>query len=208
MIQIFRGCVPPGRCPLRDAMHRDRKRVFVDLLHWDVPVVDGSFEIDAFDTDRAVYLIATDPAGAHLGSFRLLPSDSPHLLGSVFPHLCDGPVPAASATWEITRGCLSPSLRGGDRLRVRNQLATAAVSHALAEGITRYTCIADSAWLSQIPTLGWDTRPLGAPRRINGVLTGALEMLITATTIKGFQEAGTYAAANLVEGAGVAPLAA
>ena len=43
-----------------DQMHRDRKRLFVDRLKWDVSVTDGEFEIDEFDTDRAIYLIETD----------------------------------------------------------------------------------------------------------------------------------------------------
>jgi acyl-homoserine lactone synthase len=189
-------------------MHRDRKRVFVDLLHWDVPVVDDAFEVDAFDTEHAVYLVATDTTGIHLGSFRLLPSERPHLLGSVFPHLCDDAVPSGSGIWEITRGCLSPALRATERLRTRNQLATAAVHYALVHGITCYTCVADSGWLAQIPALGWETRPLGAPRRIAGVLTGALEMRITSATPERFRAAGTYAAAELVEGVRETPLAA
>lgn len=47
------------RTPL-EAMHRDRKKVFVDALKWDIPVVDGQYEIDQFDTDAAIYLVALD----------------------------------------------------------------------------------------------------------------------------------------------------
>lgn len=208
MIQIFNGCSAPGRCVVRDNMHRDRKRVFVDLLHWDVPVIDDEFEIDAFDTVQAVYLVETDQVGRHLGSFRLLSTEHPHLLGSVFPELSDSSVPSGPDIWEITRGCLSPALRAAERLRVRNRLATAAVDYALKHGISRYTCIADSGWLAQIPTLGWDARPLGAPRRIAGVLTGALEIEITAATPSQFLASGTYAAPDFMEGAVAASLAA
>ena len=42
-------------------MHRDRKKIFVDALKWDVPVVDGQYEIDQFDTDDAIYLLASMP---------------------------------------------------------------------------------------------------------------------------------------------------
>ena len=42
---------------LLQAMHRERKHVFVDLLKWNVPVVDGQYEIDEFDDDEAIYLI-------------------------------------------------------------------------------------------------------------------------------------------------------
>jgi acyl-homoserine lactone synthase len=139
---------------------------------------------------------------------RLLPSERPHLLSSVFSHLCDDAVPTGPDIWEITRGCLSPALRAPARLEIRNRLATAAVHHALAHCIARYTCIADSRWLAQIPKLGWETHPLGAPRRIAGVLTGALEMRITPATPERFRAAGNYAAATLVEGVQAAPHAA
>jgi len=59
------------RAPL-EAMHRDRKKIFVDALKWDVPVVDGQYEIDQFDTDEAIYLVALAPESQrHLGSVRL-----------------------------------------------------------------------------------------------------------------------------------------
>ena len=61
-------------------MHRDRKTVFVDRLGWQVPVVNGDLEIDQFDGDDAIYLIAVDEAGGHAGSLRLLPTAGPHLL--------------------------------------------------------------------------------------------------------------------------------
>jgi N-acyl-L-homoserine lactone synthetase len=71
------------------AMFRARKEIFVDLLGWEVPVIDGQYEIDEFDTERATYVLLSDPAGDHLGSARLLPTDGPHLLEAHFPHLCD-----------------------------------------------------------------------------------------------------------------------
>ena len=38
-------------------MFEARKRVFVDLLKWDVPVLDDAYEIDQFDTPDASYLV-------------------------------------------------------------------------------------------------------------------------------------------------------
>src|SRR6185437_1946132 len=88
-------------------MFRERKRIFVDRLGWEVPVVGGEFEIDQFDTDDAIYLIASDPNGVQLGSCRLLPTTGPHLLGDVFPHLCEREVPRGDDIWEVTRMCTS-----------------------------------------------------------------------------------------------------
>nr|WP_298188955.1 acyl-homoserine-lactone synthase [Novosphingobium sp.] len=36
-------------------MFAARKAVFVDLLGWNVPVVDGKYEVDQFDTPSARY---------------------------------------------------------------------------------------------------------------------------------------------------------
>ncbi|MDE8652312.1 acyl-homoserine-lactone synthase [Novosphingobium album (ex Liu et al. 2023)] len=150
MIHVFEGAEQPGCHPLFDAMYRDRKRIFVDLRRWDVPVIDGEFEVDQFDSPHSVYCIATDNDGRHRGSIRLLPSDRPHILGNLFPDLCDGPVPTGPNILELTRGCVSPSLPAAERRQVRNALTTAVVEYALQRGIDRYTCIADSGWLHEI----------------------------------------------------------
>src|ERR1700741_4809323 len=110
MIRIVEGAERPGADPMFDAMFRDRKRVFVDLRKWNVPVVEGQFEVDQFDGPRAIYCIATDSSGAHLGSIRLLPTDEPHILGDLFAELCQGDVPTGPAVWELTRACPSPEL--------------------------------------------------------------------------------------------------
>ena len=78
--------------PALRAMFEARKRVFVDLLKWDVPVLDGAYEIDQFDTPDASYLVLTDGEGRHRASARLLRTDGAHILGELFPCLCDGPI--------------------------------------------------------------------------------------------------------------------
>lgn len=173
-------------------MHRDRKRVFVDLLKWDVPVIDGQYEVDQFDHAGAVYLIVAEEDGTHRGSIRLLPTNRPHILGSLFPELCEGPPPSGSNVYEITRGCLSPRLRAAERLRVRNQLTTAAVEFALFNGIDTFTCVAEGGWYSQILSLGWMCEPLGLPRILDGTMTGALKIGVTRDTPRLLLEAGTY----------------
>jgi len=158
----------------------------------EVPVIDGQFKVDQFDTDRAIYLVAVGASGEHRGSIRLLPSDGEHVLGSIFPDLCEGGVPRSPLIYEISRGCLSPRLRAAERLEVRNALTTAAVQFALRHRIAAFTCIADSGWLSQILSLGWDCRPLGLPRKIGRAMTGALQINVTPHTLQQLQDAGSY----------------
>jgi N-acyl-L-homoserine lactone synthetase len=208
MVQWFSGHPKPGASQAIDNMHRDRKRVFVDLRKWDVPVVDDEYEIDQFDSAHAVYLISAGPDGEHFGSIRLLPTERPHILGSLFPHLCDGAPPTGHDIWEITRGCVSPRLRASERLRQRNRLTSAAVQFALAHGISRFVCVADSGWLSQILALGWNCEPLGEPRLIEGAMTGALQIHVSGRTITMLRRAGNYETVRLRHAAPGAALAA
>src|SRR3546814_20621205 len=85
-------------------MFAARKQVFIDLLKWDLPALDGRFEIDQFDTPDARYLILLDPNDLrHRASARLLPTSAPHLLGEYYAHLCTETAPSGAGAWEISR---------------------------------------------------------------------------------------------------------
>src|SRR4051794_36625705 len=92
--------------PVLRGMFRARKEVFADLLKWNVPVLAGEYEIDQFDDAHAAYVIVSGEDGRHRASARLLPTARPHILGSLFPELCAGPVPTGVDIFEITRFCL------------------------------------------------------------------------------------------------------
>ena len=162
-------------------MYRERKRVFVDRLGWEVPVVAGEFEIDQFDTDRAVYVLALDPGGAQLGSARLLPSTGPTLLSEVFPHLCERGVPEGDDVWEITRMCTHPGV--AEAKLVRQKLMVGMVEFALLNGIRRFTLVSHIPYLSALLAIGWDCEPLGLPQEHAGQMVGALVVNVTPDTL-------------------------
>ena len=174
------------RAPL-ESMHRDRKKIFVDQLKWDIPVVDGQFEIDQFDTRDAIYLLDLDAQRQrHLGSVRLLPSTGPHLLGEIFPYLCDKGVPVGDDIWEITRLCTAPS-KDVEPRPVRRRLATALCEFGLLYGINKYTCVAHVQWLSSLLAVGWECEPLGEPRQVGNEVIGAMSINITPATLQMFR---------------------
>ncbi len=185
-------------------MFEARKQVFVDLLRWDVPVLDGRFEVDQFDDEHANYIIVADRDGNHLGSARLLQTTRPHILGDLFPELCADPVPAGPDVFEITRFCLGRTQGALARRETRNRLVSALVSFALEHGIRTYTGVAEMGWLQQILAFGWDCRPLGAPLQLGGQLTGALAITISDETPALLDRNGIWAAEALE----LAPLAA
>ncbi|MCJ8157063.1 acyl-homoserine-lactone synthase [Sphingomonas sp. LaA6.9] len=199
MIDVIDSQPKPKAAILR-SMFEARKRVFVDLLQWDVPVLEGRYEIDQFDDENAVYIVLVDPTGAHLGSARLLATSGPHILADLFAQLCDSDVPRGPDIREITRFCLDRRLRAVERRHVRNQLVTALAEYALANGISRYTCVAERSWLDQILRFGWRCKLLGHPLNQGNALS-ALAIEIDDDTPSLLADAGVFElpAAHMIE---------
>lgn len=184
-------------CPLEHTMLRAmfaaRKRVFVDLLGWEVPVLDGTYEIDQFDTPSAAYVVLTGEDGAHRASARLLETSGPHILSNLFPQLCDDPVPHGPDTREITRFCIDPLLHRSERRLARNQLVSELVMHARREGITSYTAVAGLSWSRQILQFGWNCRALGPGMRCGDEELIALQIVIDDETLPALRQSGIHA---------------
>ena len=178
--------------PALRSMFEARKRVFVDLLKWDVPVLDGRFEVDQFDTPEAVYLVLADESANHQASARLLRTDRSHILGQLFPALCERNIPSGLQTREITRFCIDPALCRKERRRTRNELVSALVDHALRWNINDYTAVANMQWFRQISRFGWKCRALGPQRLIGTELLIALHIEIDDQTIGQLQDSGIY----------------
>lgn len=193
MLLVAESTPRPHHAPALRSMFEARKRVFVDLLKWDVPVLDGRYEVDQFDDAHAVYLIVADDDGAHLGSARLLPTTRPHILDSLFPELCAAPPPRGGDVLEITRFCLGRNQTAAERLRTRNRLVAGLVDYALAHGVRTYTGVAELGWLQQILSFGWRCRPLGLPRMLGGKTLGALRIEVDAATPALLAANGIYA---------------
>lgn len=172
-------------------MHEDRKRVFIDTLRWQLPH-DGSQEHDQFDADGAVYLAGKDRSGSHRVSVRLLDTERPHIVGSLFPFLCQAPLPRGPRVREITRYIASPRARASERLIARNMMARALAEYAHLHGITTYTAVCDISFLSQILAAGWRCDPLGLPRPVDGSVIGAFCIHIESDTIERMARSWRY----------------
>lgn len=112
----------PGHAALR-AMFAARKQVFVDLLKWDVPVLDERYEVDQFDTPEARYLILLDNEGRHHASARLLPL-SDRICSAIFIPIFAKAIfrqarpfgRSAASAWTVT--CVSRVSTNGTDLRL------------------------------------------------------------------------------------------
>jgi len=196
MIHIIDNHLAARHRSLLQSMFADRKRLFVDLFDWDVPVIDGQYEIDQFDTAETLYLIAADADGAHEASIRLMPTLKPHMLECLFAHLCPGGVPTGPTTWESTRLCL-PQRHGAERRRVlRNRLISTMVDVALARGIDRLTGVLPDPFRKEVLAMGWRAEPLGPAVRIHGGPIGAFAVHVAPDTPDRLRWTGVYSSAN------------
>jgi acyl-homoserine lactone synthase len=190
MLHTVHAAPLSGDAAVLRAMFRARKSVFVDLLKWNVPVLDGQYEVDQYDDIHAVYLVVTDGRGGHLASARLLPTTRPHILGDLYPQLCEDGPPRGPAIYEITRFCLDRALDAKGRRAARDTLVTAIADHALAHGISAYTAIAEYAWVQQILAFGWRCAPLGLAHVDGAAVLTALRIDIDAATPALLAQAG------------------
>ena len=197
MIHVMQFGARPTSDGVLRAMFAARKSVFVDLLKWDVPVIDGTYEVDQFDDIHATYLVLADSEGRHLASARLLPTTRPHILDSFYAELCEEAPPQAPDFFEITRFCLDRGLTARERRSARDTLVTALAEHALANRITAYTAIAEMPWFQQILAFGWRCRPLGLPQLIDGTMLVALRIEIDADTPAQLAAAGIIPSIDL-----------
>lgn len=196
MLHIRRGHADWLADPYLRTMFAARKRVFVDLLHWDVPVVDGGFERDEFDTEHAIYLIICSADGSHLASVRILETERPHLLDTAFADLCDGAPPRSADARELSRFCLERASSAAVRRRMRDELVSGLADYALNHKVRHYTGVAEPRWLDQICAFGWPCAALGPVRSIAGDRLGALAIEITADVQQRLHATGIYSPAS------------
>ncbi len=177
---------------LLEGMFEDRRRLFVDLFGWNLAVIDGRFEKDQFDTSDAVYIIAVTDRDEHAASLRLMPSTRPHMLATLFPHLCPGGVPVGPTIWESTRLCLPQRHGAAQRKIYRNQLISAMVDYALAHRIDRLTGILPEPFRREVLAMGWVGEALGPAVRIQGGPIGAFAAHVDNETPNRLRRTGVY----------------
>lgn len=145
-------------------MHAQRKQVFVDQMGWPLGC-EGELEFDAFDTEAALYLLQFGRDGALMASARLLNTDAPHLLDTVFPHLSDEDLPRGDSIWEATRFCPAPELGPEARRALLGEIIAGILEAGLLYGMTQVTFVAGAALKPLALAAGWSARPLGKSHR-------------------------------------------
>lgn len=166
-------------------MYHDRKRVFIDEMGWQLKSPGCWLEVDDYDNQHAVYLMARDPdTGDHRGSVRLLPTAVHHMMEGVFPTLCTDGLIQDQATWEISRLVTSTNGQAGTRVvRVHRMLALGLVEFALLNDIESYVLVAETQRVPALLSVGWHVTPLSLPTAFDGQMIEALRIHIDPETL-------------------------
>lgn len=149
--------------PQLEAMFRLRHQIYVDGRGWEALRRPDGREIDAYDTDEAVYFLRLNDRGDVLGGLRLAPTDRPHLLQDVFPHLCNGDIPCGPDIHEFTRYFVTPGYEAA-KVEITGELLSAMFEFAMARSLTAISLTCDTFFLSRILEMGWEVKHLGLPQ--------------------------------------------
>jgi len=164
---------------------RVRHEIYVEERKWEALRAPDRLERDQFDTDDAAYILALDN-GRVVGGSRFSPTDKPHLLGEIFPHLADvRGVPRGPDIAEWTRFYAVRDRRatwqGGGTV---GQILCGGIEYLLSEGFSAFTFIFEAWFLGRIHDMGWKLSPLGLPAVIENGWWLAAQVPIDQQTLQ------------------------
>ncbi|MCG6205846.1 GNAT family N-acetyltransferase [Rhodopseudomonas sp. HC1] len=160
---------------------RIRHQIFVGERGWKTLERPDGREIDQYDNNDTIYLLALEK-GRVVGGHRLYPTTKPNMISEVFPHLAAvSGCPSAPDIWEWSRYFIVPDRRDGD-LNLR--LMAAVQEFCLEEGITRVSAVIEMWWLPRFQQAGFVLTPLGVPALIENAWTIATLIEISETALR------------------------
>jgi acyl-homoserine lactone synthase len=146
-----------------EEMHRIRHRIYVEGRGWKALRRSDGREVDEFDTENAVYLLGLSADGAVTAGSRLVPTQKPHLMHNVFPHLATkAPVPRSDFIYEWTRYFLTsePADRSARRC-ASGEILCALFEYGLEAGLTHFSLVCDTFFLPMFRQARWRITELG-----------------------------------------------
>jgi N-acyl-L-homoserine lactone synthetase len=154
--------------------YRKRHDIFVEERGWSGLRRPDRRDVDSYDDDNAIYLLAVD--GEKLvGGQRLFPTTRPHMMTEVFAHLVERSVPQDDRIFEWTRYFVVRERRTG---RTDCRLLAGIQQYCLEEGISHLTAVVELWWLPRWHQAGFEVVPLGLPQMIEGQPTIAARIKV------------------------------
>jgi acyl-homoserine lactone synthase len=149
---------------------RLRHEIFVEERKWETLRKPDGREIDSYDDEDTVYLLALEGRRV-VGGHRLYPTTKPSMMSEVFPHRAAvRGCPADPLVWEWSRYFVVRDRRDG----IPNlQLMAAVQEFCLDQSIAQVSAIMETWWLPRFHDAGFVVTPLGLPALIEGAWTMA-----------------------------------
>ena len=174
---------------------RLRQEVFVSERQWNALERPKQREIDAFDNEDTIYLLALE-GDRVIGGHRLYPTTKPTMIGEVFPHLASlRGAPSDPLIWEWSRYFIVKDRREG---RLNLELMAALQEFALEEGIAQVSAVMETWWLPRFQEAGFAVHPLGLPALVEEAWTMAGLIDIKPETLDHVRKLGNIADSVLV----------
>lgn len=149
-----------------EQMFRLRHDIYVKRRGWSALERADGRDIDQFDTDATVYLLAIDEMGNVCGGLRLNPTTGPHLIRDIFPHTVSGEIPTGEQIYEFTRWfVVKERVSPEENRRVAGELLVAMLEYGKSIGLTHISLCCDSFFWKTMQETRWDVRRLGPVTR-------------------------------------------
>jgi acyl-homoserine lactone synthase len=181
---------------------RLRHQIFVEERGWkDLRGSDGR-EIDRYDNEHAVYLLAIDGERV-VGGQRLYPTLLPHMISDVFAHMAGRGIPRSVDVFEWTRYFVVRERRTG---RTDCRLLAAVQEFCLDEGVTELTAVVEMWWLPRWQQAGFKIRPLGLSTLVEGQPCVAAAIRISQQSLDHVRGLAGLRGPGLVRSGHISPL--
>lgn len=170
-----------------EQQYRLRHDIFVGERGWNALSRPDGLDVDDYDDEHAIYLLAADNDRV-VGGLRLYPTLLPHMLSETFPHLAGVRGVLRGATiFECTRYFIVRERRTG---RTDCRLLAAFQEFCLQEGLTEVTAVVEMWWLPRWHQAGFKVRPLGLPTLVEGEPCVAAAIEISETSLSRVRQLG------------------
>jgi acyl-homoserine lactone synthase len=159
---------------------RLRHDIFVEERRWETLRRPDGREIDSYDNEDTVYLLALEGRRV-IGGHRLYPTTKPSMMSEVFPHLAAvRGCPADPLVWEWSRYFVVRDRRDGT---LNLELMAAVQEFCLNQGIAQVSAIMETWWLPRFHEAGFVVTPLGLPGLVEDAWTMAAIIDIRRETV-------------------------
>ncbi|PNS08162.1 acyl-homoserine-lactone synthase [Solilutibacter silvestris] len=151
-----------------------RRDIFIEKLGWELDATN-ELELDQFDRNDTIYVLARDENRRIIGCARLLPTTRPYLLGEVFPNLLNGLKPPCSKeVWELSRFAATGHLNQGSSpgpqhpSKLAIEILNVAANYAKRQGAKRLITVSPIGMERLLQKTGFHTHRAGPPILVAG----------------------------------------